>query len=50
MSRPQPRERLKLIDRGYMIVNDQVLIEGSAEFLADDPEAREIHLGPEFNL
>ena len=28
----------------------QVLVEGSSEFLANDPKAREIYLGPEFNL
>lgn len=44
------REMLKLIDRGYIIVKGEVLIEGSAEFLAQDPRAREIYLGPEFNL
>jgi len=44
------REMLKLIDRGYIIVKGQVLIEGTAEFLAQDPAAREIYLGPEFNL
>ena len=44
------RETLKLIDRGYIIHKGQVLVEGSAEFLANDPQAREIYLGPEFNL
>jgi lipopolysaccharide export system ATP-binding protein len=44
------REMLKLIDRGYIIHRGQVLVEGSAEFLANDPKAREIYLGPEFNL
>jgi len=44
------RETLKLIDRGYIIHKGQVLVAGSAEFLADDPQAREIYLGPEFNL
>ncbi len=44
------RETLKLIDRGYIIHKGQVLVEGSAEFLANDPKAREIYLGPEFNL
>src|SRR5271154_5043276 len=44
------RETLKLIDRGYIIVKGEVLREGSAEFLANDPSAREIYLGPEFNL
>lgn len=44
------REMLKLIDRGYIIVKGQVLIEGSADFLANDAKAREIYLGPEFNM
>ena len=44
------REMLKLIDRGYIIVKGQVLIEGTAEFLANGPKAREIYLGPEFNM
>jgi lipopolysaccharide export system ATP-binding protein len=44
------RETLKLIDRGYIIHKGQVLVAGSAEFLASDPKAREIYLGPEFNL
>ena len=44
------RETLKLIDRGYIIHKGQVLVEGSAEFLANDPQAREIYLGAEFNL
>ena len=44
------RETLKLIDRGCIIHKGQVLVAGSAEFLANDPKAREIYLGPEFNL
>ncbi len=44
------REMLKLIDRGYIIVKGKVLVEGSAEFLANDPKAREIYLGPDFNI
>src|SRR6266478_4341199 len=44
------REMLKLIDRGYIIHKGQVLVEGTAEFLANDAKAREIYLGPEFNL
>lgn len=44
------RETLKLVDRGYIIHRGEVLCEGSAEFLANDPKAREIYLGPEFNL
>src|SRR5205085_12312782 len=44
------REMLKLIDRGYIIHEGQVLVEGTAEILANDPKAREIYLGPDFNM
>jgi lipopolysaccharide export system ATP-binding protein len=44
------RETLKLVDRAYLIHHGQVLFEGPAEFLVNDPKAREIYLGPEFNL
>lgn len=44
------REMLKLIDRGYIIHKGRVLVAGTAEFLANDAKAREIYLGPEFNM
>ncbi|HEV2692140.1 MAG TPA: LPS export ABC transporter ATP-binding protein [Verrucomicrobiae bacterium] len=44
------REMLKIIDRGYIIYKGQVLVEGESEFLANDAKAREIYLGPEFNM
>ena len=44
------RETLKLVDRAYVIYRGEVLCEGPAEFLVNDPKAREIYLGPEFNL
>jgi lipopolysaccharide export system ATP-binding protein len=44
------RELLKLIDRGYLIHHGKVLCSGTAEFLANDPQARDIYLGPDFNL
>jgi lipopolysaccharide export system ATP-binding protein len=44
------RETLKLVDRAYLIKGGEVLIEGSAEFVVNDPRAREIYLGPEFNM
>jgi len=44
------RETLKLVDRAYLIHNGEVVYEGVAEALVDDPKAREIYLGPEFNL
>jgi lipopolysaccharide export system ATP-binding protein len=44
------REMLKLVDRAYLIHNGEVVYEGTAEQLVEDPRAREIYLGPEFNL
>lgn len=44
------RETLKLVDRAYLIHRGEVLCEGTADFLVNDPQAREIYLGPEFNL
>ena len=44
------REMLKLVDRGYIIHKGEVMCAGSAEFLANDAKAREIYLGPDFNL
>jgi lipopolysaccharide export system ATP-binding protein len=44
------RETLKLVDRAYIVVSGKVLVEGTSEFLANDPKAREIYLGPEFNM
>ena len=44
------RETLKLVDRAYLIHHGEVVLEGDAEFLVNDPKAREIYLGPDFNL
>ena len=44
------RETLKLVDRAYLIHKGEVAYEGAAEQLVNDPKAREIYLGPEFNL
>jgi lipopolysaccharide export system ATP-binding protein len=44
------RETLKLVDRAYLTHKGQVVCEGTGEFLVNDPRAREIYLGPEFNL
>jgi lipopolysaccharide export system ATP-binding protein len=44
------REMLKLVDRAYLIHKGEVVYEGTAEQLVADPKAREIYLGPEFNL
>jgi lipopolysaccharide export system ATP-binding protein len=44
------RETLKLVDRACLIHHGEVLCEGSAEYLVNDAKAREIYLGPDFNL
>jgi lipopolysaccharide export system ATP-binding protein len=44
------RELLNLVDRAYLIHKGEVVYNGSAEELVNDPKAREIYLGPEFNL
>ena len=44
------RETLRLVDRAYVIHQGRVLVEGTAEFLVNDPKARDIYLGPEFNM
>jgi lipopolysaccharide export system ATP-binding protein len=44
------RETLKLVDRAYLIHRGEVVYEGGGEQLVNDPKAREIYLGPEFNL
>jgi lipopolysaccharide export system ATP-binding protein len=44
------RETLKLVDRAYLIHRGEVVYEGPSARLVDDPRAREIYLGPDFNL
>ena len=44
------RETLKLVDRAYLIHRGEVVYEGAADQLVNDPRAREIYLGPDFNM
>jgi len=44
------RETLRLVDRAYVIHQGRVLVEGTAEFLVNDAKARDIYLGPDFNM
>jgi lipopolysaccharide export system ATP-binding protein len=44
------REMLKLVDRAYLIHHGDVIYKGLGEEMVNDPKAREIYLGPEFNL
>ena len=44
------RETLRIVDRGYIINKGEVMTEGSGDFLINDPKAREIYLGKDFNM
>jgi lipopolysaccharide export system ATP-binding protein len=44
------REILNVVDRAYLIHKGEVIYEGAAERMLEDPKAREIYLGPEFNM
>ena len=44
------RETLRIVDRAYIIHKGQVMTEGTGEFLINDPQARELYLGQDFNL
>lgn len=44
------RETLSVTDRAYLIHSGEILIEGSAEQLINDPEARRIYLGEDFRI
>lgn len=44
------RETLAITNRSYIMFEGKVLIEGTAEHLASDPEARRIYLGQSFSL
>ncbi len=44
------RETLAITDRAYIIYEGNILKSGTSEFLANDPETREIYLGEKFRL
>jgi lipopolysaccharide export system ATP-binding protein len=44
------RETLKIVDRAYLIREGRVFKEGTADYLVNDPEARQFYLGENFNL
>jgi lipopolysaccharide export system ATP-binding protein len=44
------RETLKLVDRAYLVHHGQIVYSGVGAEMPNDPKAREIYLGPEFNL
>ena len=44
------RETLRIVDRAYIIHKGKVMTEGSGDFLINDPQARELYLGQDFNM
>ncbi len=44
------RETLSICDRAYIMCDGTILKAGTADFLANDPEARKIYLGEKFRL
>jgi len=44
------RETLSICSRAYIMCDGKILKSGTAEFLAEDPEARKIYLGEKFRL
>jgi len=44
------RETLSIVDRAYLIFEGRVLMEGSKEFLINNPEARRLYLGENFSM
>ena len=44
------RETLAVVDRAYLMCSGKILIEGSSDFLVQDPKAQEVYLGPQFSM
>ena len=44
------RETLSIVDRAYLIYEGRVLMEGTKEFLINNPEARRLYLGENFSM
>jgi len=44
------RETLRIVDRAYIIHQGKVMTEGTGDFLINDPQARELYLGKDFNM
>ena len=42
------RETLDIVDRAYIMSEGRILCQGNREFLLNDPQAREVYLGPAF--
>ncbi len=43
-------ETLSIVDRAYLLYDGTIMMEGTSEMLAHDPEARRMYLGEKFKL
>ena len=43
-------ETLSITDRAYLLFEGKIFIEGSSEYLANDPDARKLYFGDKFRL
>jgi lipopolysaccharide export system ATP-binding protein len=44
------RETLSIVDRAYLICEGKVEVEGTSDYLINDPKSRELYLGPRFSM
>lgn len=44
------RETLSIVDRAYLLHAGKILVEGSSEFLINDPKSRQVYLGDAFKM
>ena len=44
------RETLSVVDRAYLMVHGEVMLEGSSDYLVNSEDAREVYLGPSFAM
>ncbi len=44
------RETLSIVDRAFLIHDGKVILEGSSDFLVNDPIARQHYLGEDFRM
>lgn len=44
------RETLSIVDRAYLLFEGQVVVEGPREYLINDPTARRVYLGEDFQM
>ena len=43
-------ETLSIVDRAYILINGSIFKDGTADYLADDPDVRKLYLGEKFKL